>query len=92
MRRFGTLKNLIGTTGTGTFSPTPLFSRKLIINKLRENENNKLEVRYFKNYCSKDAETGKRHRMCAAFALSGIKRHARTPGSDVFPYSRSAGQ
>lgn len=92
MRRFGTLKNLIGTTGTGTPIPTPLFSRKLIINKSRENENNKLEVRYFKNYCSEDAKTGKRYRMCATFALSGIKRHARVPGSYVFPHSWSTGQ
>ena len=30
--------------------------------------------------------------MCATFALSGIKRHARTPCSDALPYSWSAGQ
>ncbi len=40
----GTLKKLIGTTGTGTLHPTPLLSKKLIINKLRRNEDKKIEV------------------------------------------------
>lgn len=30
-------KKLIGTTGTGTLHPTPLLSKRLIINKLYRN-------------------------------------------------------
>ena len=43
------------------------------------------EIRYYKDVGTSDAEPGKRYRMHQIAALSDIKRHARTPGSDAFP-------
>ena len=57
-----------------------------------KNEEDKFKVRHYKKYRSEDAKAGKRNGMCATFALSGIKRHARTPCSDALSYSWSAGQ
>ena len=85
------LEKLIGRTGIGRFWKSP-FPLKGSLSKIMKNEQDKFEVRHYKKYRSEDAKAGKRHRMCATFALSGIKRHARTPCSDALPYSWSAGE
>lgn len=43
------------------------------------------EIRYQQTLCSRYAEARKRDRMHPNPALTGIKRHVRTPRSDAFP-------
>ena len=50
--------------------------------KLKHNE-----IRHFKTNNARDADTRQGHRMHQITALAGLKRHARTPGSDVFPHT-----
>ena len=53
----------------------PFHLKKLIINKIRHSKSD------YPLY----AIPRKKYRMCKITAHAGLKRHARTPNSDVFP-------